>query len=250
VFSIFGPGPEHKNGQPILFSSRLFPPADYFLQPIISSSALFFPAHYFLQRIISSSALSSPADCFLQRIISSSALSSPADCFLQRIISSSALFPPAHYFLIRENGASTTLQPTNSIAQTIQALDSLEVAASTNSILRRYYLIRLVDYRNERETHYKKERPERAVRNVREGSKGYGRASSLALADLMAQAYPKLKPLPRSRGRMENEYQRRLKSLKNRISSGRNGHLIQQKFSPGILALIPTGSEYRILNSE
>ena len=103
---------------------------------------------------------------------------------------------------IREDDASTILQPTNSIAQTIQALDSLEIAASTNSILRRYHLIRLVDHRNERETHYKKGRPERAVRNIKEGSEGYGRASSLALADLMAQAYPKLKPLqePRKNG--------------------------------------------------
>ena len=45
---------------------------------------------------------------------------------------------------IREDGASTILQPTNSIAQTIQALDNLEIAASTNSILRRYHLIAFV----------------------------------------------------------------------------------------------------------
>jgi uncharacterized protein (UPF0371 family) len=37
---------------------------------------------------------------------------------------------------IRENGASIVL-------------DNLEIAASTNSILRRYYLTRLVDYRTE-----------------------------------------------------------------------------------------------------
>jgi hypothetical protein len=53
----------------------------------------------------------------------------------------------------------------------------------------------------------------------------------------MAQAYPKLKPLPRGRGRSEDEYQRKLKSLKNRLS-GRNWYLMQQKLSPGILALI------------
>jgi hypothetical protein len=89
-----------------------------------------------------------------------------------------------------------------------------------------------------------------AVRSIKEDIEGYGRASSLALADLMAQAHPKLKPLTRNRGRMDDEYQRRLKSLTNRISSGRNWHLIQQKFSPGILALVPTGGDYRILNSE
>jgi hypothetical protein len=72
----------------------------------------------------------------------------------------------------------------------------------------------------------------------------------LALEDLIAQAYPKLKSLPRGRGRSEDEYQRKLKSLKNRISSGRNWYLIQQKFSPGILALVHTGGDNKIHNSE
>jgi hypothetical protein len=148
---------------------------------------------------------------------------------------------------IRENGTSTILQPTNSVAQTIQALDNLEIAVSTNSILRRYHLTRLVDHRNERESY---QRPERAVRIVKDSSDGYGRASSLALADLMAQAYLKLKSLPRSRGKSEDKYQRKLKSLKNRISSGRNWYLLQQKFTPGILALVHTGKDNKIYNSE
>lgn len=87
---------------------------------------------------------------------------------------------------IREDVAATILQLTNIIAQTIQALDTLEITASTHSILRRHYLIRLVDHRNERETHYKTERPKRAMRSIKEGIEEYGRASSLALADLMA----------------------------------------------------------------
>ena len=131
---------------------------------------------------------------------------------------------------VRENNTPTLLQPTNSITQTVQALDNLEIAASTNSILHRYHLTRLVDHRNERQNHHKNERskrPERVVRRVKENSEAYERASSLTLTDLMALAYPKLKPFPRSRGRSENEYHRRLTSLKNRISSGRNWHLMQ-----------------------
>jgi hypothetical protein len=151
---------------------------------------------------------------------------------------------------VRENNALTILPSTNSIAQTIQALDSLEIAASTNSVLRRYHLTRLVDHRNERESHHKDQQSERALRSVKDSSEGYGRASSKALTDLMAQAYPELKPPQRGRGRSEDEYQRRLKSLKNRIGSGRNWNLMQQKFSPGILALVPTGGEYNIQNSE
>jgi tetratricopeptide (TPR) repeat protein len=104
---------------------------------------------------------------------------------------------------IRENGVFTLLQPTNSIAQTIQALDNLEIAALTNSILRRYHLTRLVDHRNERKIYHRNKRPKRAVRVAKDSSESHKRASSLALADLMAQAYPKLKSLPRDRGRSE-----------------------------------------------
>jgi hypothetical protein len=119
---------------------------------------------------------------------------------------------------VRETSALTMLQFTNSITQTIQAFDNLEITASTNSIMRRIHLTRLMDHRNERESYRKDQRPKRALRIVKDSSESYGRASSLALADLIAQAYPELR---RSRGRSVDDYQRRLKSLKNRLSSGR-----------------------------
>jgi hypothetical protein len=149
----------------------------------------------------------------------------------------------------REIGGST-IEPTNNVAQTIQALDNLEIAASANSILRRCHLTRLVKQRNERESYHKDHRPERALRRVKDSSEGYGRASSLALADLMAQAYPELKPGQRGRGTLGNEYQIQLRSLKNRLNSGRNWHLMQQRFLPRILALVPTGGDCEIHNYE
>ena len=78
----------------------------------------------------------------------------------------------------------------------------------------------------------------------------YGRASSLALADLISQAYPDLKQPQRRQKAPEDEYQRKLKSLQNRLDSGRNWHLMQQRFSPGILTLVPTSGDYKIQNSE
>jgi hypothetical protein len=110
----------------------------------------------------------------------------------------------------------------------LTAMQVVLIAASTNSILRRYHLTLLVDHRNERESHHKDQRLEQALRSVKDSSDHYGRASSMALTltDSMAQAYPELKRPQRGRGRSEGEYQRRLKSLKNRISSGRNWNLM------------------------
>jgi hypothetical protein len=43
---------------------------------------------------------------------------------------------------------------TDTAAQTIHALDALENAATTQAILRRYHLTRLIKHRNEREAQY------------------------------------------------------------------------------------------------
>lgn len=140
-------------------------------------------------------------------------------------------------------------------------VEKLKTAASTNAILRRYHLTYLIEHSNERENQHKIGRPERATRNLRYGhgsvgpvnktmrqQEGFRRASSMALAGIMAEAYPGLKQPSKQRTASNTEYQRKYKSLKNRVCSGRNWHLMQQKFSPGMLALVPTGGDYRIQN--
>jgi hypothetical protein len=62
--------------------------------------------------------------------------------------------------------------------------------------------------------------------------------------------FPSLSAAPKGRGRSENEYQRKLKSLKNRISNGRKWYLMQQKFSSGIFALVHTDGDNKIHNFE
>ena len=76
------------------------------------------------------------------------------------------------------------------------------------------------------------------------------RQASGALSSLMAEAYPNLEQPSRLRNSSGTEYKKKYKSLKNMLGSGRNWDLMQQKFSPGILALIPTGGEYGIQNYE
>lgn len=156
--------------------------------------------------------------------------------------------------LVRETGEFVIPQQTYTVTQTIQALEGLEMAAITHSILRRYYLTRLIEHRNEREKSHVLQRP------LRRSSKSkslitsltdrYGRVSSLALSDLMAEAYPELKQPTRLRDAAGTEYKRRHKSVKNMLGAGKNWYSMQQAFSPGILALVPTGRDCGIQNSE
>jgi len=171
------------------------------------------------------------------------------------------------YTAIRESQSAMLPQFGGSVAQTIRNLEALDVAASIGSILRRYQLAHLVRLREERELKYSsqlaeercapKVMPRRVVKRLKfndgasEDPKGhYKSATSLALKDLMAEAYPTLKPPKQSGGKMHDAYSKKLKALKNRLSTGRNWCLMQQRFSSGILALIPTDGEFVIKNSE
>jgi hypothetical protein len=87
-----------------------------------------------------------------------------------------------------------------------------------------------MDYRNERQNYHKNKRfkrSERAIKKIKKNSEIYGRALSLTLTDLMARIYLKLNSFSRNRKKSENKYQKRFTFLKNRISSGRNWHLMQ-----------------------
>jgi hypothetical protein len=136
----------------------------------------------------------------------------------------------------------------------MQALDRLEVAVSKSFIQRRYLLTHLVDHRNKLEGTQLSQRPERAAKTAKAmkgqrmltNERSFGRASSLALENLMSQAYPGLKPTRGTQAGKNDAYQKKLKSIKNRLTYRRNWSMVQQRFSLGILALIPTGGDYRI----
>lgn len=153
-------------------------------------------------------------------------------------------------------------EPTNNVADILKALDSLDSMASTNASIRRYHLTNLCQRRGEREKYHQNERPKQVTRKLKntysrpahtDVQHGIMRTSSFALDDMMAEAYPKTKRPSKnthpsdSRAQMWN---RKYKALKNRISSGRNWHLMRQRFSPGILTLIPIDGIYDIQNSE
>ena len=70
--------------------------------------------------------------------------------------------------LVRERGEYTVSQQTDTVGQTIKALDGLETAASTNAILRRYHLTRLSEHRNGKDPDLSAERFFRSGKQARE----------------------------------------------------------------------------------
>jgi hypothetical protein len=66
----------------------------------------------------------------------------------------------------------------------------------------------------------------------------------------MSEAYPHLEKPPRVKDAVGTEYGKRYSTLKHMLAAGRNWHALQHAFPVGILALIPTGSESGIQNSE
>lgn len=161
---------------------------------------------------------------------------------------------------VKELAASRS---TNSISEAMQALDQLDITVITASILRRFYLTFLVTQRYERERHHQSQRPKRVLgsQNFSYTKSGYdtgtatkqdclGRADTKALTELMAEAYPSLKPTWKRNIVTDDEYQKKLSSLKVRLRDGRNWYTMQQRLPPGILALVPTWGDYQIQNRE
>ena len=142
-------------------------------------------------------------------------------------------------------------RPTTDVLQTLQALDQLDIHVSTASILRRYHLTYLAACRHEKEE-YIQSGKRRVPRQLKYGvsmtqtqrvTARNGNDDSSALAAMMKEAYPSL-------AKKTNEYQKMYQLLVQRMRRGRNWYRLQQRLSPGILALVPTGGELDIYNSE
>ena len=142
-------------------------------------------------------------------------------------------------------------RPTTDVLQTLQALDQLDIHVSTASILRRYHLTYLAACRHEKEEHIQNGK-RRVPRQLKYGVSmtqtqrviaRNGNDSSSALAAMMKEAYPSLV-------KRTDEYQKKCNTLVQRVQRGRNWYRLQRRLSPEILALVPTGGELDIYNTE
>ena len=162
---------------------------------------------------------------------------------------------------LRQNQNLPTPQTTHSLRQVIQALDSLDVQFSVASVLRRYFLVSLKTHRmklEEEHQHSPSVRTRKAPKRLATLSENeqsqtvstFDRADTQALRKMMEEVYPDLQSTRRVRGGAVDDYQRKLAALKERIRSGRNWKILQEKFGPSILLLIPSRDEYHIRDSE
>lgn len=153
----------------------------------------------------------------------------------------------------------------------MEALDSLDASSFAARILRRYYLVSLLELRLEREKYHKtasqkqQKRPKRLLKydlkrlnllkctgtatissdsesnnNQKRGAKGK-RADSQAIQDLVAIVHPEY-----NASKDSAIHQKTAAKLKQRLACARNWYQFSDTFSPGILALIPSGGEYHI----
>ena len=80
-----------------------------------------------------------------------------------------------------------------------------------------------------------------------------GKLESNVLDRLVAEAYPDIAQRPREAGdvrKWRKLYEVERKSLKNRFQAAKNWNALSERFSPGILALIPSGGEFHIQNQK
>jgi hypothetical protein len=140
---------------------------------------------------------------------------------------------------------------TNDNTTLMRALDALESGTTIRVILRRFFLVRLWDQRLQLQDYYNRRKSariaaQRSSRTPVDDADVSGRADSIALRKLLTMFYPHLKePSEGDPAADKGEYGEKYRKLKNRLSSARNWHALQQRFSPGILALVPCG-EFQI----
>jgi len=155
------------------------------------------------------------------------------------------------------------LQLIKSISEAMQALNWLDITAITASILHRFYLTFLITQRDKQESYHQSQQLKHVSRtqNFSYTNSDHDERTvteqdclrctdTIALTQLMANAYPSLKLTQKCNTATDDEYQKKLSSLKVRLCDRHNWHKMQQQLSSEILALVLTQSDYQIQNCE
>ena len=148
----------------------------------------------------------------------------------------------------RGSNSWTLSQRPSNIAETLHVLDTLDDFQQAALFVRRTYLLKLWKLRKELMDNAMNQRPAEIQPVL-----AVGKLESNVLDHLMAEAYPDIAQRPREAGdvrkwRKLNEVKR--KSLKNRFQAAKNWNALSERFSPGILALVPSGGEFHIQNQK
>lgn len=151
----------------------------------------------------------------------------------------------------------------NSIFEAVQALDQLNITVIIALILHHFYLTFLVTQHYKQERHHQSQKLKCVLRsqNFSYTKAGHDTETATeqdclectdikALTELMIKAYLSLKLTQKHNIVTDNEYQKKLSSLKVRLCDRHNWYTMQQWLSFRILALVLTQSNYQIQNCE
>ena len=142
-------------------------------------------------------------------------------CYVRRTSNSSHLYPKGE-----------------TISEATKALETIEGVLSSCSIIRRYHLLSLARRRELLIQQYKL-KPTQRTRTRTGGMEKFQKAESSALQDLYNEAYNTREPPTKLQTK-----------LKNWLRYGRNWAFLAQEFSIGVLALLPTGGNTALTNSQ
>lgn len=157
-------------------------------------------------------------------------------------------FSPLHHLketlqIIRMESSFRLLPASTGIADTSEKLDQLDQLSSTCSVLHRVYLVRLIEYRDNLEALLKDEGSNPSLPK----SKGSNKVATRVLQRMLEDMYP-TKDFGNSKDC--THFKTLKKRLHNNLSAARKWSFIRDKFSLGMLFLIPAGPEYGINNQE
>lgn len=148
--------------------------------------------------------------------------------------------------------SSTLATGSSNMAETLRMLDKLEESQQLSLFLRRIYLLKLWRLRkvtSARLENDRERRPEEGQPTV----PPVGKVESNVLDHLMKEAYPHIDRRPEDAGKIRDwrkQYESKRKSLQNRFQAAKRWNSLTETFSPGILALIPSGGQYCIQNQK
>lgn len=146
---------------------------------------------------------------------------------------------------IRKETSLRLLPASTDIAATNKKLDQLDRLSSTCSVLQRVYLVRLLEHRNKLEAQLKEEGSNPRLPK----SKGCNKVASQVLEKMLEDMYP-TEASVNLKDCSHPKYRHLKKRLQNNLTAARKWSFIHDRFSLGMLFLIPAGAEYGINNQE
>jgi hypothetical protein len=146
---------------------------------------------------------------------------------------------------IREEQGIALPLLSDTVANVVYSLDTLDASLFTSAILRRYHLMRLVQHRQT----LLQTIQARNYKGISPDDWAFNRDESQVLTELMAAAYSNIKQ-PRKLKQASRDYLKQRQKMKDRLKHGQNWYALSERFGSAVLALVPTGEDVQFTSTE